>query len=206
MSCLTLPLVESSNATPRQQEALDAVKQRYGVVPNTYRAMANEPALVDTYLFGMAKLLKESGFTAAELDVVFLTISYENACDYCVAAHSFTADTQSKLNPEVTNALREGRPVSDPRLKALSDLTRSVLLSRGRPQAEDVEAFLSAGYAERQVLDLVLAIALKTISNYTNHVFETPIDAMFKVREWNAFKAGVKLANFFRRTEGLSGA
>lgn len=202
MPRLTLPLVQSSNATPRQQESLDAVKKRYGVVPNTYRAMANEPALVDTYLFGMAKLFKESGFMPAELDVVFLTISYENACDYCVAAHSFTADAQSKLNPEVTNALREGRPVGDPRLKALSELTRAVLLSRGRPGAEEVQAFLAAGYSERQVLDLILAVALKTISNYTNHVLETPVDAMFKAREWSAFKAGVKVANFFRRTEG----
>ena len=198
---LTLPLVESP-ATTRQQESLDAVKKRYGVVPNTYRAMANEPGLVDTYLFGMAKLFKESGFTPAELDVVFLVISRENGCDYCVAAHSFTADTQSKLNPEVTNAIREGSEIGDPKLRALAALTRAVLLERGRPGAEVVQAFLAAGYAERQLLDLVLAVALKTISNYTNHLFDTPVDAMFKAREWSAFKAGVKVANFFRRTEG----
>jgi hypothetical protein len=77
-----------------------------------------------------------------------------------------------------------------------------VLLQRGRPDADVVRAFLSAGYSERQLLDLVLAVALKTISNYTNHLFETPVDAMFKAREWSAFKAGVKVANFFRRTEG----
>jgi uncharacterized peroxidase-related enzyme len=198
---VTLPLVESP-AAPRQQESLDAVKKRYGVVPNTYRAMANEPALVDTYLYGMAKLFKESGFTPAELDVVFLTISFENGCEYCVAAHSFTADTQSKLNPDVTNAIREGNGIGDPKLRALSELTRAVLLQRGRPDADVVRAFLSAGYSERQLLDLVLAVALKTISNYTNHLFETPVDAMFKAREWSAFKAGVKVANFFRRTEG----
>ena len=199
---LSLPLVEGASATARPQESLDAAKKRYGVVPNTYRAMANEPGLIDTYLLGMSRLFKESGFSAAELDVIFLTVSFENACDYCVAAHSFTADTQSKLNPEVTNALREGRVLADPKLQALSELARAVVLERGRPSSEVVQAFLQAGYAERQVLDIVLAVSLKTISNYTNHLFETPVDGMFKAREWTAFKAGVKVANFFRRTQG----
>jgi hypothetical protein len=55
---------------------------------------------------------------------------------------------------------------------------------RGRPDRQDVEPFLAAGFSEKQILDVVLAIAVKTISNYTNHLFETPVDAPFKAREW----------------------
>lgn len=199
---LELPLVQATAATPRQKDELDAVKKRYGVVPNVYRAMANQPGLVDTYLLGMDRLLTESGLSPAELDVVFLVISYENGCEYCVAAHSFTADTQSKLNPDVTNAIREGREIADVRLRALAELTREIVLTRGRPAPERVADFLTAGYSERQVLALVLAVSLKTITNYVNHLVDTPVDALFRAREWSAFQAGVKVANFFRRTQG----
>lgn len=197
-----LPLIENNAATERQLQVLEAVKKRYGMVPNTYRAMANEPAVVDTYLFGMGKLIKESGLSMAELDVVFLTISFENACDYCVAAHSFTADTLSKLSPDVTNAIREGREIADPKLKALATATRAVLNKRGRPEPTDLEAFFAQGYTERHLLSVVLAISLKTLTNYTNHLFDTPVDAMFKAREWSAFQMGLKVANFFRKTAG----
>lgn len=198
----SLPLIESSAATERQLQVLEAVKKRYGVVPNTYRAMANEPAVVDTYLFGMGKLVQESGLSLAELEVVFLTISFENACDYCVAAHSFTADTLSKLSPEVTNAIRESREIGDLKLRALAAATRAVLNKRGRPEPGDLEAYFAQGYSERQLLSLVLAISLKTLTNYTNHLFETPVDSMFRAREWSAFQLGLKVANFFRRTAG----
>ena len=54
----------------------------------------------------------------------------------------------------------------------------------GRPAQEDVSSFLEAGYTEKHVLDIILALAVKTLSNYANHIFATPLDPMFKVREW----------------------
>ncbi|HEY6006577.1 MAG TPA: hypothetical protein VIV57_27100 [Anaeromyxobacter sp.] len=111
-----------------------------------------------------------------------------------MAAHSVIAETRSRVPPAVTNALRAGAEVPDPRLRALSELTRAVLNKRGRPDRSDVQAFLAAGFTEKQILDVVLAIAVKTISNYTNHLFETPVDAAFKAREWKASKGGPKEA------------
>lgn len=69
-----------------------------------------------------------------------------------------------------------------------------MLRERGRPDRNHVEAFLAAGFTEKQILDVVLAIAVKTISNYTNHLFGTPLDAAFRPREWKASKGGGKAA------------
>ena len=67
--------------------------------------------------------------------------------------------------------------------------------TRGLPSSADVRAFLSAGYNEPQILEVVLAIAVKTLSNYSNHVFETPVDAVFKAREWKLFRAAKAIAD-----------
>jgi AhpD family alkylhydroperoxidase len=141
---------------------------------------------------GYARFRKESGFTPAEQEVVFLTISRENGCHYCVAAHSTLADAVSAVPTAVTDAIRRGTPIPDPRLRALSEFTRLLLAKRGRPDRDDVAPFLAAGYTERQILEVVLAISVKTLSNWANHLFATPVDAMFAHRAWSpgAEKAG----------------
>lgn len=175
----------SSRTTPAGGVArAHGARARRGLIPNMYGAMANASEALDTYLYGYERFRKESGFTPAEQEIVFLTISYENGCEYCMAAHSTIADTRSGVPRAATDAIRAGTPIDDPRLRALSDFSRAMLRKRGRPAQEDVDSFLKAGFREKQVLDIVLAIAVKTISNYTNHIFETPVDAPFKGPEW----------------------
>ncbi len=181
---LTLSPRTIADAEPRAKAALDAAQKSLGFVPNMYAGMANAPGLLDTYLHGYQQFREASGFTPAEQEVVFLTISRTNGCTYCVAAHSLIADQMSKVPPAVTDAIRDGREVADAKLAALSRFTRVMVETRGLPSARDVDAFLSAGYSERQVLEIILAIAVKTISNYSNHLFHAPVDAMFAPRAW----------------------
>jgi hypothetical protein len=94
------------------------------------------------------------------------------------------ADQTSKVPLPVTEAIREGRTIPDSKLSALSTFTGTLLSTRGRPLKAHVEAFLGAGYEERHVLESILAIAVKTLSNYSNHLFHTPLDKMFASREW----------------------
>lgn len=94
------------------------------------------------------------------------------------------ADQMSKVPPPVTEAIREGRAIPDSKLAALSTFTDTLLATRGLPSKAEVQAFLSAGYQERHVLEIILAIAVKTLSNYSNHLFHTPLDQMFANREW----------------------
>jgi alkylhydroperoxidase family enzyme len=90
----------------------------------------------------------------------------------------------SKVPVEVTNAIREDRAIPDAKLAALAAFVRVMVENRGLPHRADVEAFLGAGYTERQILEIVLALAVKTISNYSNHLFHTPVDAAFASRAW----------------------
>ncbi len=181
---LALSLKTLENADPGARAAMEKARAQLGFIPNLYAGMANSPGLFETYLDGYGRFREGSGFTPVEQEVVFLTISRFNGCGYCMAAHSVVADQMSKVPTDVTDAIREGRGIPDPKLAALSTFTDRMLASRGVPSEADVRAFLDAGYEERQVLEVVLAIAVKTLSNYFNHLFHTPLDEIFAGREW----------------------
>ncbi len=166
-------------------ELLAGAQKATGMVPNMYAVMANSPGLLATYLDGYQRFRSGSGFTTAEQEAIFLTISRYNECDYCMAAHSFIADHMSKTPVEVTDAIRDDRPVDDERYAALVGMTRSLLETRGHPSDADVAAFREVGYTDAQVLELVLAVAVKTISNWSNHLFATPVDEVFASRVWS---------------------
>jgi AhpD family alkylhydroperoxidase len=196
---LDLPLVDPAavRGTPVEQLFEAGRKAGKGMLPNMYRAMANAPGVFSTYLHGYAEFHATSTLTSHERELVFLVISEENGCDYCMAAHSLVAD-MGGVPRKVTDAIRDGDPIADVRLQVLTQTVREILLSRGRPSEEVVQEFLAAGYTQVQVLEIVLAIAVKTLSNYTNHMFDTPLDAPFKVREYSAYKLGQKVVEAFR--------
>lgn len=182
---LSLPAQTIESAAPAARQLLEEARSQLGFVPHMYARMANLPALLSTYSHGYQLFRQEAGFTAVEQEVVFLAISVENGCEYCVAAHSLVADAMSRVPTAVTNALRDGQPAPDAKLAALAEFTRIIVAKRGLPSASDVAAFLSAGYEEQHVLGVLLAVAVKTISNYTNHLFHTPLDAPFTTRAWS---------------------
>jgi uncharacterized peroxidase-related enzyme len=164
---------------------LTAVEQQLGRVPNMYRVMANSPGLLATYLDGYQRFRSGSGLTPAEQEIVFLTISRFNECDYCMAAHSFIAEVMSKAPADVVAAIRDDRAVDDDRMAALIGMTRTLLETRGHPAEADAHAFREAGFTDEQVLELVLAISVKTISNWSNHLFGTEVDDVFAGHTWS---------------------
>ena len=177
------------NAEPRAKAALEGTQKGLGFIPNMYANMANSPSMLETYVVGYKFFRGDSGFTPAEQEVVFLTISHENGCEYCMAAHSMVGEKMSGVPVAVLSALRSGLPLPDARLQALSVFTRIMVASRGKPARQDLQAFLAAGFSERQVLEIILAIAVKTISNYSNHVFHTEVDPVFAAYRWETPKA-----------------
>ncbi|MFT5837585.1 MAG: putative peroxidase-related enzyme [Flavobacteriales bacterium] len=183
---LSLATKTLENADPKAQTVLEQVKSSMGMIPNMYGDMANSPAMLQTYAQGYSLFRKGSGFTPTEQEVVFLTISRENECHYCMAAHSFVADNVSKVPPDVTNAIRNDDLITDSKLATLAAFTRTMFVTRGHPSKPDVTSFLLAGYSEAHILSIILALAVKTISNYSNHVFDTPVDSAFVDRIWKA--------------------
>lgn len=178
------PLVTLETADDPARAALEAAKAQVGFVPNMYGAMANAPGLLETYLFGYDRLRKGSALTPPEQEVVFLTISRANGCDYCMAAHSMIGEKMSKVPADVLEAIRADAPIGDARLAALNAFTEEMFVSRGRPSEASVTAFKAAGFEERHMLDIVLALAVKTLSNYANHLFHTPVDPAFDAWRW----------------------
>ncbi len=175
----TLQPVALATAEPAQREILDKAVKQVGFLPNMYANMANAPAVLSTYLHGYSLFRTESGLTASEQEVVFLAVSQVNGCNYCTAAHSMMAEKKSGVPAEVLQAIRARKPIPSARLSALYTLTAEMVNTQGRPGPATVKAFLQAGFQERDVLYVVLAIAVKTLSNYTNHALATPVDDVF---------------------------
>ena len=181
----TLTPVTLDSANEAQKPLLENSLKNMGMIPNMYANMVNSPGLMETYAIGYDRFRKNSGFSPVEQEVVFVTISVLNGCEYCTAAHSFIADNWSKVPTEVTDAIRNGEEIPDAKLKALSDFTRVLFDKRGNSCQEEAQAFLAAGYQEKQVLEIILALAVKTLSNYPNHIFQTPMDEAFSSRKWS---------------------
>lgn len=183
---VSLPLRQADDPDASVAEPLAATQEKMGMDPNMSRAMANLPALLDTYQHGYQQIREKSGFSAIEQEMLFLSISRENRCEYCVAAHSFIADAMSKVPPAVTDAILDGEPIADAKLEALRSFTQKMVASRGNPTTREADVFLEAGYSEVQILGVILAIGVKMFSNYTNHLFGTEVDAAFAGRSWNS--------------------
>lgn len=128
--------------------------------------------------------MQEQALTPAERQTVLLTVSVENGCDYCVAAHTLIASMQKVPDP-VARAIRSGAPIPEPKLEALRRFTAEVVRRRGRPSDSELDAFVTAGYARAQVLEVLLGVGLKTLSNCTNHIVATPLDPAFQKALWS---------------------
>jgi len=181
---LSFPHLTVDIADARAREVLETARKATGGIPNMYAGMANMPALLDTYLHGYQLFRKESTLTSAEQELVFLVISRVNECIYCVAAHNWIADKVSKTPEQAIQAVRDDEMIEDPKLRALAEFTRTMVISRGNPTQAQLEAFVSAGYTEKNVLEIILALAVKTISNYSNHLLHTEVDAKFASTAW----------------------
>ncbi len=178
------PTLEHSSDAARP--LLESAQSALGFVPEMYRHMAKAPGLLSTYMHGYEQFRENSNLKPAEQEVVFLTISRENGCGYCMGAHSMLADKVSGVPEETLKALREGNDIPDKRLAALSSFTRVMFETRGEPGKDEVQAFLNAGFEEIHIMQIILALAVKTLSNYSNHINQPDLDEAFAKHKWES--------------------
>ncbi len=177
---LELKPLSPEEAPEASQAQLRAVVGRLGFVPVQQGLMAHAPAALNGYAT-LSALLAKSSLTRVERDVVFITASRSNRCKYCVSAHS----AGGGLSGEILAATRAGRTIDgEPRLDALRVFVEQVVEQRGFLEPGQLEDFLAAGFEQPQVLEVVTAIAMKTLSNYTNHMMHTPLDDAFQPHAW----------------------
>jgi len=100
-----------------------------------------------------------------------------------MGAHSVAAEMQ-KVPGNVIEAIRTDQPIQDARLEAPRRFTTAIVEQRGWASETDVEACLDAGFTNAQILEVIVGVSFKTLSNYTNHIADTPLDKAFAPRAW----------------------
>lgn len=170
------------SASERSAEILGQVRSKLGFVPNLMGVFAESPEILQAYL-ALSDLVDQTTLTPLERQIALIGASVTNNCDYCVAAHTAISSMQ-KLPADVIQAVREDRPIGDAKLEAFRTFVQTVTDNRGFVSDEEKAAFLAAGYTNQNILEVILVIGMKTLSNYTNHLAETPLDNAFEPAKW----------------------
>lgn len=180
-------LYNAQTAPEASKPLLEASQKAFGMIPNLHAVMAEAPGLLEGYKT-LHELFTQTSFTAEEQTVVWLSISVEHGCHYCVPVHTGIARSM-QISDEISNALRRETPLPDAKLEALREFTLNVVRQRGNLHPAQVQAFLDAGYNQRQVLEVLLGVAQKTMSNYVNAIAATPVDEPFRKFAWKKHAA-----------------
>ncbi|MFC5623106.1 carboxymuconolactone decarboxylase family protein [Algoriphagus winogradskyi] len=162
---------------------LENSQKKNGYIPGLHGVLAGAPGLLEAYQ-KIHELFVNSSFNNEELTVVWQTINVEHECHYCVPAHTGIAKMM-KVDDAITEALRDGTALPNSKLQVLHETTLAMVRKRGNLLDEEVAAFYAAGYGERHLLEIILGLSQKIISNYTNHLAETPVDKPFEKYAWN---------------------
>jgi uncharacterized peroxidase-related enzyme len=178
----SFPFPTVDDAPPDARPYLEGVQKQLGFVPNLLSGLSNSPATLASYV-DLSKHFAKVGLTGIEMQTVLVVTSVENACAYCVSAHS-TFATNMKIDPAVLKAVRHGTESPDPKLNALATFVRKLIRTKGHVTDADLSDFVAAGYTREQALGVLIGVAMKTIGNFANHLMRTPIDEKFAAQRW----------------------
>ncbi|WP_010135472.1 carboxymuconolactone decarboxylase family protein [Ochrovirga pacifica] len=178
----TLKVHDLDSAPEASKPLIEKSQKAYGMIPGLHGVLAGAPSILDGYQ-KLHELFTKTSFNEDELTVVWQTINVEHACHYCVPAHTGIAKSMN-VDDDIIEALRNETPLADEKLEALRTLTLKIVRNRGHVSQQELEAFYAVGYGEQQVLEIILGLSQKVISNYTNHIANTPIDAPFQKFAW----------------------
>ncbi len=179
---LTIHTLET--APQGSKEMIEKSLARYKFLPNLHGVMAGSPVMYEAYQ-SVGAIYAKASLSVLERQIVLQSINYENECHYCLAAHSMIA-TMEKMPVEILAALRSGAALADPKLQTLRSFAALMTRQRGWVDDTDVRAFFAAGYSEENLLEIIVAIAYKVMSNYINHVGETALDPAFEKFAWKS--------------------
>ncbi|WP_027064712.1 carboxymuconolactone decarboxylase family protein [Maribacter sp. Hel_I_7] len=179
----TLKVHDIESAPEGSKALLENSQKSFGMIPGLHGVLAASPKILEAYQT-LHQLFTETSFNNDELTVVWQAINVEHACHYCVPAHTGIAKMM-KVDDAITEALRNETPLADAKLEALRSMTLTIVRNRGNVTQEDLDTFYAAGYGGQQVLEIILGLSQKVISNYTNHIAHTPVDAPFEKFAWS---------------------
>jgi uncharacterized peroxidase-related enzyme len=173
MSRINTPAsIEAAPAAARP--LLEAVKKQIGSVPNLFRVVANSPAALEGYL-GLNGALAKGSLDAKTRERIAITVAEINGCGYCLSAHAYIGKNVAKLDDAEITANRSGAS-NDLKANAAVRFAAKVVNARGHVSDADVAAVKAAGFDDAQIVEIVLHVALNTLTNYVNEVAKTEID------------------------------
>jgi len=172
------PILEAGCVPAKSRPFLDQVKTTFGFVPNLFAVFANSPVLLEGYL-ALNAAYEKATLTPVERQLVLLAASVANHCDYCAAAHSTVLKGMLDVSADIVAAVGANRPLANRRHDALVNLARAMVITRGEVPEQTLQAYLDAGFRPDQVAEVLVGVALKTLSNYTSHLSPPDIDAAF---------------------------
>ncbi|HEY4047131.1 MAG TPA: carboxymuconolactone decarboxylase family protein [Acidobacteriaceae bacterium] len=181
MATATEPLfapLTIATAPEGSKPILENIQKSLGFIPNLMAIFANNPTVLRGYL-ALERAYENGSFTPRERQIILLATSVENHCSYCASAHSTIAKAFLHTPAEVIAAVVYNTPVPDAKLNSLVTLVKEIVRERGHAKDETIQNFIAAGYRKEQVMELLIGIALKTISNYLDHISPAPIDQAF---------------------------
>jgi alkylhydroperoxidase family enzyme len=177
----TLHTQESAPAESKAQ--LESSLKAFGMIPNLHAVMAEAPNVLQAYKM-LHDLFQDTSFNNDELTVIWQTINVEHECLYCVPAHTGIAKMM-KVDDAITDALRNRTKLPTEKLQVLHETTLALVSERGKPDQSVIDAFYQVGYENRQLLEIVLGISQKVMSNYINHLAASPVDKAFEEFIWS---------------------
>jgi len=184
---MKLPIHTLETAAEQARPIFDATTQARGFVPNVYAVYGTLPDAM-TGFAGLTGAFGASSLTPDEREVIQLAVSVANQCRYCVAGHTAFA-AEAGLDEANVQAMRGGLDPDDDRLGALARFARKLTVDRGRNATAEHAAFLAAGYAPEQALEVIIGVANKTLSNMTANLLNLPLDAAFAPYAWSPLEA-----------------
>ncbi|WP_412066274.1 carboxymuconolactone decarboxylase family protein [Rhizobium sp. SYY.PMSO] len=173
MSRIAIPA--SIDAAPSSsQPFLEAAKKQLGSVPNLFRLVANSPASIEGYL-GLLGALGKGQLPAPTRERIAIAVAQINGCDYCLSAHTYLGKNLAKLDDAEITANRNGAS-NDPKADAAVKFAATVTRERGHISDAALQSVRAACYDDAQIIEIVLHVALNTLTNYVNEVAKTDVD------------------------------
>ena len=170
MKNFTVPT--KSEVSKNNQAIFDQLEKGLGFVPNLYAYYAkNETALGDYLILQNRK----STLTAKQRELINLVTSQINGCRYCQSAHTALGKMNGCTDEQII-AIRKGSASFDSKLDALAKFTASTVENRGKGTEENKEAFFKEGYDQANMIDVVVVIGDKIMSNYLHNLAGFEID------------------------------
>lgn len=168
----TYTVPNRAEVSANNQSIFDNLQKGLGFVPNLYAYFGkNETALGDYLTFQTRK----STLQAKEREVVNLVTSQVNGCRYCQSAHT-ELGKMNGFSEEQILEIRSGKASFDNKIDALAKFTKSVVENKGKATEETIEAFFAAGYTEANLIDVIIVVGDKIISNYIYNLTQVEID------------------------------